>query len=325
MNARTLAWPPWFWVSVVLCRFFVGSLGRLRADPVFEGDYLWTDRSAAKVVSQIDLYAVGTNLWKSAEEERAGKFLVRAALDKARYQLGEPIHLFLYYLHHSQERIVLPHLGGWEPIRPAVVDHRNGPVPLTPAGKWQASFSDLFAISYQGFPTNRVKMMHIDLTELVRLTEPGQYLVFPRILLFSGPGTLEQPSSAELRAIPFEVTAKRFERPANAPPSVLAMMYQQHLDKLAGHEPPLTDEEKRIRAEQEQGAKEQYELARPFFEAEALKAAATNPSTAPPRPVAPASEGGTVTPPRPSLRWPLLAAGAALLAILGWLWRRRGA
>ena len=312
-------------MSAILFGFFVGSLGRLRADPVFEGDYLWSDRSAAQVVSQIDLYAVGTNLWKSAEEERAGQFLVRAALDKARYQLGEPIHLFLYYLHHSQERIVLPHLGGWEPIRPAVVDRRNSPVPLTPAGKWQTSFSDLFAISNQGFPTNRVKMMHIDLTELVRLTEPGQYLVFPRILLFSGPGTLEQPSSAELRAIPFEVTATRFERPANAPPSVLAMMYQQHLDKLAGREPPLTEEEKRIRAEQEQWAKEQYELARPFFEAEALKAAATNLSTALPRPIGPASEGRTVAPPRRPLRWPLLGAGAALLAVLGWLWRQRGA
>jgi hypothetical protein len=312
-------------VSVILFAFFDGSLGRLRADPVFEGDYLWSDRSTAKVVSQIDLYAIGTNLWKSAEEERAGKFLVRAALDKARYQLGEPIHLFLYYLHHSQERIVLPHLGGWEPIRPAVVDHRNSPLPLTPAGKWQASFSDLFAISYQGFPTNQVKMMHIDLTEMVKLTEPGQYLVFPRILLISGPGTLEQPSSAELRAIPFEVTATRFERPANAPPSVLAMMYQQHLDKLAGREPPLTDEEKRIRAEQEQWAKEQYELARPFFEAEAFKATATNLSTAPPVPLAPATQRESDAPPRRPLRWPLLAAGAALLTVLGWLWRQRGA
>ena len=43
-------------------------------------------------------------------------------------------------------------------------------------------------------------LMHIDLTELVRLTEPGQYLVFPRILLFSGPGKLYFPHLPDISA-----------------------------------------------------------------------------------------------------------------------------
>ena len=107
MSARypsaALASAAWLLLAAALGGFFGGPFGQLCAHPVFDGNYLWTDRDAAKVVSQIDLYAVGTNLWKSAEEERAGRFLVRAALDKARYQLGEPVHLFLYRRHDSSE------------------------------------------------------------------------------------------------------------------------------------------------------------------------------------------------------------------------------
>ena len=84
LNALHQSWTSWLWVSAILFGFFVGSLGRLRADPVFEGDHLWTDRTAAKQVSGIDLYAVGTNLWKTSDEERAGHIIARAALDKPR-------------------------------------------------------------------------------------------------------------------------------------------------------------------------------------------------------------------------------------------------
>jgi len=312
-------------VSAILFGFFVGLLGRLRADPVFEGLKLYADVAAAKATSGIDLFAVGTNLWASAVEGRAGKFFIRAALDKTHYQLGEPIHLFFYRLPHSQEPTRLPKADGYQIIRPVVVDNQNRPIPLSPVGEWQASYPNALGFGGRFFPTNQVNLSHIDLAELVTLTDSGKYLVSLRILLNFYSGDPEQPESAELPAIPFEVTATRFDRPTNAPSSVLVKMYQQHLNEQAGRSPPLTDEEKRIRAEQEQSAKEQYELARPFFEAEALKAAAANLPASPPRPVASAAQEETDTPPLRPLRWPLLGAGAAVLAVLGWLWRRRGA
>ena len=161
-----------------------------------------------------------------------------------RYQLGEPIHLFIYYLHHSPEINSIQKVAGWMIIRPAVLDDRNRAVPLTPTGEWHATFSDLSVAGEWAFPSNRIQMVHIDLTELFRLTEPGQYLAFPRIRLFPESSNPDLPVSMELRAIPFEVTATPFERPTNAPPSVLAMMYQQHINEQAGRRLPLTDLEK---------------------------------------------------------------------------------
>ena len=308
----------------LLC-FMSERVGRLLADPVFIRYEFLADCSTAKVISQIDLYGIATNNWSSSDEERSGKFIVRATLDKARYQLGEPVHLFVYRQHHSSEYTLRPKSGDYEIIRPVVNDRRNRAIPLSPAGEWHASFSNLFVTGYKWFPTNVVKIDHIDLTELVNLTEPGQYLVYPRILLDMGPGTLEQPSAAELRAIPFEVVATRFERPTNAPTSQLMAAYQQHINEQAGRRLPLTDLEKELSAQSEQGLKEAMERHRQFVEAQAREAALANVPAAPARPVAPQLQVETDVPSRRPLRWPLLAAVAAVLAVLGWLWRRRGA
>ena len=301
------------------------STCRLDADASFDGLQLYADVATAKATSGIDLFAVGTNLWESAVEGRAGKFFIRAALDKTHYQLGEPIHLFFYRLHHSQIPTRLPKAKGFEIIRPVVVDDQNRPVPLSPAGEWQASYPNLLGFGGRFFPTNLVNLSQIDLTDLVTLTEPGKYFVSPRILLNFFSGDPEQPESAELPAIPFEVTATRFDRPTNAPPSVLMAAYQQHLDKLAGRSLPLTDIEKELATRSDQGLKEAMERQRQSMEAQAREAALTDVPAAPPRPVAPQLQVETDVPSRRPLRWPLLAVGAAVLAVLGWLWRRRGA
>jgi hypothetical protein len=295
----------------------------LNADPIFEGRKLFGDVTPAKVVSGIDLFAVGTNLWSSALEERAGKYLLRAALDKTRYRIGEPVHLFLYRRHDSSEPTISPKALGMEIIRPVIVDGRNRPVPLTAAGRWHASIPNPHGFGGQPFRTNIIDLNQIDLAELAVLTEPGQYLVFPRILLNLPSSDPYEPESAELRAIQFEVTTNRFERPADSPPSSLMNGYQEHIDKVAGRSRPLSELEKELSAQAEQMMKEAMERDRPLMEEFFRKTAATNPPVAPPMVVAPEPQGMVAG---SSPRWfglPLLGGVTALLFAF-WLLRRRG-
>ena len=310
-------------LNFVLGGCFVCATGRLNADPIFEGRKLFGDVTPAKVVSGIDLFTVGTNLWSSALEERAGKYLLRAALDKTRYRIGEPVHLFLYRQQDSSEPTICPKAAGWEIIRPVIVDHRNRPVPLTAAGRWHASIPNPHGFGGQPFRTNIIDLNQIDLAELAALTEPGRYLVFPRILLNLPSSDPNEPESAELRAIQFEVTTNRFERPADSPPSSLMNGYQEHLDKVAGRSRPLSELEKELSAQAEQMMKEAMERDRPLMEEFFRKTAATNPPVAPPM-------GGAPEPQRivagSSLRWfglPLFGGVTALLCAF-WLLRRRG-
>ena len=190
-------------LAFALIALLGSAIGRSNAQPIFESNNIFGDVTPAKVVSGIDLFTVGTNLWSSALEERAGKYLLRAALDKTRYRIGEPVHLFLYRRHDSSEPTLLPRGQGSEIIRPVIVDGRNRPVPLTAAGRWQASIPNPHGFGGQPFRTNIINLLQIDLAELAALTEPGQYLVFPRILLNLPSSDPNEPESAELRAIQF--------------------------------------------------------------------------------------------------------------------------
>jgi len=303
------------------------------AAPVFDGSSLWTDVESAQAVSQINLVAVATNLWGAAQEQLAGKFIVRAALDKSRYRLGEPVHLFFYRLHHSTEHTGRPKASGWEIIRPTVVDRQNMPVPLTPMGQWHASRSNLFSTGGRYFPTNRVLIDHIDLSELVVLDQPGEYLVYPKLLLFLGESNdPNQPSSVELGPMSFEVTTNRFERPVDAPASVFAAMYHQKLDELAGRSPPPSELERELAAKTAQMMKELDERDRPLLEdmaaARAAEAASNQAAMATALPTSsPANSSelpAEATPPNHHRTWwAQVLLGGLLLLLLGGKWHRR--
>lgn len=315
-------------LAFFVCHNLLGAEGELQRVERFEL-HANSDISAAKIVSGLDLFSVATNAWDSAEEQLAGKFIVRAALDKPRYRLGEPIHLFLYRLHHSTEHTFRPGASSWEIIRPTVVDRQNAPVPLTPMGQWHASFSNLFVISSRYFPSNRVLIDHIDLGELVVLDQPAEYLVYPKLLLAPGESPdPNRPSSVELLPILFEVTTNRFERPADAPASDLAAIYGQKLDELAGRSPPPSELERELAAKTAQMMKELDERDRPILEAMASARAAEAASnqadlveseaqrTPVEQPVAEQSAFRRT--------WRLQAViGGLLLCLVAWMWRQR--
>jgi len=73
------------------------------AQPTFDPIRAEADITAARSVSQIDLTAVGTNLWARAVPGTADLLKVRAAIDKAEYRKGEPVHLFVY-LHNESDK-----------------------------------------------------------------------------------------------------------------------------------------------------------------------------------------------------------------------------
>lgn len=285
--------------------------------PVFDGSSLWTDVESAQAVSQINLVAVATNLWGAAQEQLAGKFIVRVALDKSRYRLGEPVHLFFYRLHHSTEHTGRPKASGWEIIRPTVVDRQNMPVPLTPMGQWHASRSNLFSTGGRYFPTNRVLIDHIDLSELVVLDQLGEYLVHPKLLLFLGESNdPNQPSSVELGPISFKVPASGF-----------AAMYHQKLDELTGRSPPPSELERELSAKTAQIMKELDERDRPLLEAfaaaRAAEAASNQAAMATASPTSSSENSldlpAEAAPPNHHRSWwAQVLLGGLLLLLLGW-------
>lgn len=321
-------------LAVLVSLSLNSAVGQFGTDGVVQYELLANgDIDAARSISNLDLFAVATNLWLTAKEQLAGKFIVRAALDKPRYRLGEPIHLFLYRLHHSTEHTFRPKSSSFQIIRPTVVDRQNVPVPLTPMGEWHTSSSNLFSTGGRYFPTNRVLINHIDLGELVVLEQPGEYLVYPKLLLYPGESPdPNRPSSVELLPIPFEVTTNRFERPAEAPASDLAAVYGQHLNELAGRSPPPSELERELAAKTAQMMKELDERELPLLEAfaaaRAAEAASNQAAMATALPTSsPANSSelpAEAAPPNHHRTWWVqVSMGGLLLLLLGWKWHRR--
>ena len=132
-------------------------------------------------------------------------------------------------------------------------------------------------------PTNTVKLNHIDLTELVTLDQPGEYFVFPHVIVnasFDGVDMREVPYLAELKPIRFEVTTKHFVRPAKAPASDMFAMYRQQLRELDFRRWPQTDLEREVAEKGRQIRQARLARHREFLESIARNVEATNPPAA---------------------------------------------
>lgn len=216
-----------------------GPAGSRGADePVFgllsSDNYLGMATNA----SGLTLKAIATNLWPAALETRADGLCLRTALDKAEYRIEEPVHLFAFFHACSDTGLAMPKASNWEMLRVTIVDHRGQPVPLTPAGEWLASRGAPDGWGRRSFLPGRIKVAHLNLTDLAVLREPGEYVVVPKAVFFSGPWVPGMPAEAELPPLRFRLSEATFDAPVSRFPNPLLVAHEEFLDRQAGRERP---------------------------------------------------------------------------------------
>lgn len=216
------------------------AFGLLSSDP-----YLRMATNA----SGITLKVIATNLWPAALETRADDLCFRTALDKVEYRIGEPVHLFVFFHACSETGLAMPKASNWEMLRVTIVDHRGQPVALTPAGEWLASRGAPDGWGRRSFLPGTIKVAHLNLTDLAVLREPGEYVVVPKAVFFSGPWVPGMPAEAELPPLRFRLSAATFDTPVSRFPNPLLVEHQRFLDRQAGREEPPRPEPSAVEAE----------------------------------------------------------------------------
>lgn len=270
------------------------------AQPVFDPIRAEPDLDAARSASGIDLNAVGTNLWARAVPGTADLLRVRAAVDKTEYRRGEPVHLFVYLHNEADRAVFLPKAEDLLMLRVGVLDGSGNPLPLTPAGEWLASLPAPEFMGRKHLGPNRVRMLHVDVTEVADLSRPGEYIVMPGAVFFSIPSP-DLPGSAQFPGIRFKVTGEEFRGSGKPTKSHLQYRHEEHLRNATGAPRRLTEVEAELVAQTEAA----HRATDAQFEA-AMKAAAAG-HALPVESIAPAAAATIATPAAPES--PLNGAG----------------
>lgn len=121
-------------------------------------------------------------------------------------------------------------------LRVTIVDRRGQPVPLTPAGEWLASRGAPAGWGRRSFLPGRIKVAHLNLTDLAVPREPGEYFAVPKAVFFSWPWVPGMPAEVELPPLRFRLSEATFDTPVSRFPNPLLVEHERFLDRQAGRE-----------------------------------------------------------------------------------------
>lgn len=155
------------------------------------------------------LERTATNLWPTAKETEAGGLRIRAALDRPKYQLGAPIHLFVYVQNVTSNSVILPKCSGHEMLRIAAFDLEDRRVPSTEIGRWLDRLDAPDAMGWKQLGPDRILVLAAEVRDYVDFSQPGKFRVVPFLRFFSFRAPNGTPNCLALRPVNLELGPER--------------------------------------------------------------------------------------------------------------------
>jgi hypothetical protein len=232
---------------------------------------------------KVDLDLIAKELWPFAVEGTSEGLTVRMAISKFEVKRGEPLDLLIYLVNDSKSAIRLPKIHPIAFLKMNVLTISGQQVPSTPMGEWfkEEYRMSLDACGAKHLPVGTIRVIHSDVTQLVDISEPGEYVVTPHCVFFSAFMT-GLPQRAYFPGMRFRVLNEPYEGGKERPISFLQASYNQYLLEKATPPQPSPAPEGELSPETRAIFKEAGRKAHERWEAEQASSTSSPPTqTAP--------------------------------------------